>query len=97
MNGMNGGQTKCFREKFRLRRAAGMYWLLDIEQPGIPYERPVALNRTGAFICEMMENGAGAAEIAEAMSEAYGITVPEARDDLEQFVRQLDICDFLPE
>lgn len=89
--------TKRFREKYRLRRVAGMYWLLNVEQPGIPYEKPVALNQTGAMICGMLEEGAGAEEISRAMSASYGISVPEAREDLEQFVRQLDISDFMRE
>lgn len=94
---MNGDHTKSFREKYRLRKAAGMYWLLDIGQPGIPYESPVPLNRTGALICEMLEGGAGAGEIAEALSASYGISVSEAREDLEQFAGELGICDYLHE
>lgn len=89
--------TKHFREKYRLRRVADMYWLINVEQPGIPYEMPIALNQTGAMICEMLENGAGAEEISKAMSASYGIPVPEARIDLEQFVKQLGICDFMLE
>lgn len=89
--------TKSFRQKFRLRKVAGMYWLLNVEQPGIPYEKPVALNRTGAMICGMLEDGAGAEEIAEAMSVSYGISVSEARVDLEQFMGQLGISDFMHE
>lgn len=74
-----------------------MYWLLNVEQPGIPYEKPVALNQTGAMICGMLEDGAGAEEIAEAMHASYGISAEAARADLEQFVRQLGICDLMPE
>lgn len=81
-----------FREKYRLRRVAGMYWLINVEQPGLPYEKPIALNQTGAMICGMLEEGAGAEEIAEAMSVSYGISVPAARDDIKQFVEQLGIC-----
>ena len=35
-------------ERYQIRQAAGMYWLLDMEQPGIPYRQPVLLNETGA-------------------------------------------------
>lgn len=84
-------QTKCFREKYRLRRVADMYWLINVEQPGIPYEQPIALNRTGAMICGMLEDGAETGEIAEAMHTTYGISVQAAMADLEQFVKQLGI------
>lgn len=90
-------KTKSFRDKYRLRRVADMYWLLDVGQPGIPYEKPVALNQPGAMICGMLEDGAGAEEIAEAMSASYGISASEARADLEQFARQLGISEFIPE
>lgn len=96
MDNMICGHTKkfwkSFREKYRLRRVAGMYWLINVEQPGLPYEKPIALNQTGAMICGMLEEGAGAEEIAEAMSASYGISVPAARDDIKQFVEQLGIC-----
>lgn len=97
MNDTSCDHTKGFREKYRLRRVAGMYWLINIEQPGIPYEKPIALNQTGAKICGMLEDGAGAEEIAKEMSASYGISISEARDDLEQFVRQLGIYDFVSE
>lgn len=97
MENMVCDHAKGFREKYRLRRVAGMYWLIDIEQPGIPYEMPIALNQTGAMICGMLEDGAGAEEISQAMSASYGISVTEARVDLEQFVKQLGICDFMLE
>ena len=90
-------QTKSFRDKYRLRRVAGMYWLLDIEQPGIPYKKPVALNGPGAMICGMLEEGAGAEEIAETMSASYGISTESARADLEQFLKQLGISGFMLE
>lgn len=89
--------TKCFREKYRIRRVADMYWLINVGQPGIPYEKPVALNQTGAMICGMLEDGAGAEEISEAMSASYGVSVSEARVDLEQFAEQLGISDFMRE
>lgn len=84
-------------EKYRLRKVAGMYWLINVEQPGVPYEKPIALNETGAMIYGMLEDGAGAEKIAEAMSVSYGISVSEARADLEQFMGQLGISDFMCE
>ncbi len=97
MDNMICNQTKRFREKYRLRRVADMYWLLDVEQPGMPYEKPVALNQPGGMICGMLEDGAGTEEIARAMHISYGIPLETARADLEQFVKQLGICDLMLE
>lgn len=92
MEGMSGSLPERFRKKYRLRRVADMYWLLDIEQPGVPYRQPIALNHTGAMICGLLENGAGAEEVAEAMQASYGISAEAARADLEQFLKQLAGC-----
>ena len=37
-------------DRFVLRKAGGLYWLLDTEQEGPEYKRPVAINAVGADI-----------------------------------------------
>ena len=44
---------------YQLRYAAGIYWLLDMSQPGYPYRKPLPLNEMGASIWRMMEKGWG--------------------------------------
>lgn len=82
-----------FREKYRLRQVADMYWLINVKQPGVPYEQPIALNEAGAAICRMLEKGADTAQIAEALSAAYEISIETAQEDVEQFLEQLKGCD----
>lgn len=35
---------------YQLRHAAGRYWLLDMQQEGLDYRKPVVLNECAAFI-----------------------------------------------
>ena len=39
----------------QLRKAAGIYWLLHMDQAGPAYKHPVPLNESGARIWQMLE------------------------------------------
>lgn len=92
-----GSAKTGFQKKYRLRQVADMYWLIDVTQAGVPYEPPVALNEAGARICRMLGEGADTGQIVEAMSAAYEISAEEAREDVKQFMEQLEGCAFASE
>lgn len=75
--------------RYRLRQAAGMYFLIDCEQTGLPYRRPMTLNEVGARIWELLSEGRGKQEIAEILSEEYEVDLSTVQEDVEQFCRQL--------
>lgn len=75
--------------RYRLRQAAGMYFLIDCEQNGLPYRRPMTLNEVGARIWELLSEGRGKQEIAEILSEEYEVDLSTVQEDVEQFCRQL--------
>lgn len=75
--------------KYQLRYAAGIYWLLDMNQPGIPYQKPLPLNETGAFIWQMLEKGNTQEEIADCLSKKYGMNRKMSLEDVRTFVGQL--------
>lgn len=72
-----------------LRYAAGAYWLLDMEQKGLDYHRPVMLNECGACIWKRYNAGDTEPEIAEWMKNEYGISPEQARDDVSSFMEQM--------
>lgn len=74
---------------YQLRHAAGMYWLLDMEQEGFPYRRPLPMNEAGAHIWKMMEQGLGQDEIAEVLSAEYDVERGTALRDAAEFQAQL--------
>ena len=75
---------------YQLRYAAGLYWLLDMEQSGVPYHRPLALNEVGADIWKLLEQGGEAEEIAEKLSAEYQVSPEAIREDIAQFRQQLE-------
>lgn len=79
-------------QRYQLRYAAGLYWLLDMEQPGVPYISPVPMNEIGAGIWRMIESGMGQEEIGRKLSEKYEISSEQAQRaqrDIDDFIKQL--------
>mgnify|MGYP002573338553 FL=1 len=76
-------------ERYQIRQAAGMYWLLDMEQSGIPYRQPVLLNETGAAFWKLLAQGKPEDEVASVIASEYGVSREEIRQDVEQFLQKL--------
>lgn len=81
-------QTKVFG-RYGLRQAAGLYWLLDMEQEGMPYKSPLPLNQMGAAIFQMMGQGMELGQMADAVSREYQVEQQTALQDIIQFKKQL--------
>lgn len=84
--------TKVLKNSFlryQLRYAAGQYYLLDMEQPGVPYQRPMELNEIGAKIWQFMAEGRSANNIAEILSNEYEMPIEDIEEDVLQFQKRL--------
>lgn len=75
--------------RYQLRHAAGLYWLLDMEQDGPEYRRPLPLNEAGAEIWRSLADGMEVDAVADMLCRKYGAGEEEARADVRQFYRQL--------
>ena len=82
-------KCKNLQRKYQLRHAAGLYWLIDIGQSGVPYISPVPLNGSGARIWELIESGTPMADICEQLSIAYKLPLLQAQRDVSDFIDQL--------
>ena len=67
---MESGQRAGMR--YQLRRAAGRYWLLDMEQEGVPYRRPLCMNEMGAAVWELLVRGLDREGIVEELCRGQG-------------------------
>ena len=83
-------QGNMFQGRYQLRNAAGLYWLLDMEQPGVPYRKPLPMNETGAMLWSMVANGMSRSKISEYLCETFGIPEEEAQNDVQEFFKQLE-------
>lgn len=77
------------QSRYQLRYAAGAYWLLDMEQPGMPYKKPMMLNECGAYIWQQMDRAETLSSIAAKLHERYEVPEDVACGDVEQFMLQL--------
>ena len=59
-------------DRFELRRVAGLYWLVDLEQKGSTYHETMKLNDDGARIWKLMIEGKSYEEITEILSRESG-------------------------
>lgn len=75
--------------RYQMRHVAGIYWLLDMSQPGYPYKKPVPLNEQGARIWEMTGRGMDIGEISAELGEWYGVSPDEIKSDIREFYEQL--------
>lgn len=75
--------------RYQLRYAAGLYWLIDMEQSGDSYNSPVPLNEGGAEIWRMFESKMSEDEICGRLCEEYDISLEQAKEDVHDFVAQL--------
>ena len=77
------------KERYQLRRAAGKFWLLDMEQEMGKYRAPIAMNETGAMILQGFWETGKEEDAAKALSETYEIDLEEALADVREFLQQL--------
>lgn len=76
-------------ERYMLRQAAGLYWLLDMEQDGMIYHSPLPLNEMGAFIFQLMKQGMEKEQMADTVSSKYQVEKEAALQDIIKFGKQL--------
>ena len=74
---------------YQIRKAAGQYWLLDMEQSGVNRLEYVILNESGAYIWELYERLQSETDVAIEMHKEFGLPEEEALADVRQFLKQL--------
>ncbi len=78
-------------QKYTLRYAAGIYWLIEIDQRKPNYVQPLPMNETGALIWKWMKAGYTPKDITKMLHNQYKITCEEANKDVRGFLEQLSI------
>ena len=76
-------------EGYQLREAAGEYWLLNMNQKGVPYQGPLSINSVGAEIWNYLQTGETIAGIVEKISRKYDMAKNEIQEDVLAFCNQL--------
>ena len=83
-------------KRFRLRKVAGLYWLIDTEQEIGVYKEPLTMNDTGAEIFELMEQGMNNLQIAEILVGRYSSKPEDVLSDIVGFEMHLKDFGYKP-
>lgn len=75
---------------YKIRKAAGSYWLLDMKQAGKDYKEPIELNESGAEIWELVSRGLDVSEVAKCLAEQYEMEPEIVEKDVWQFLAGLE-------
>lgn len=89
LNDCSQSKGDKIEQKYQLRYAAGLYWLLDMQQSGDSYIHPVPLNEGGAQLWKLFARGMSEAEVCKWLSEAYDLPPEQAQEDVRDFIAQL--------
>lgn len=84
--------------RYQLRYAAGMYFLLDMEQSRDTYKRPLQMNSTGALIIEKLLEGLSKEEVVDCLYEEYreeAVNDSEPSDLPDRESLMEDVCYFI--
>ena len=76
-------------KRYQLRHVAGQFYLLDMQQPGVPYKRPMELNEIGAEIWQMMTEGCTLEQVVGKLAEEYDAGEEDIRQDVSAFQKSL--------
>ncbi len=76
--------------QYVLRKAAGLYWLVDICQEGEPCRMPLSMNEVGADIYCRLAKGMDKEHIADELSVEYKTGREEIMADIIGFISQLE-------
>ena len=82
---------------YQLRAAAGEYWLLNMEQKGVPYQSPLSINSVGAELWKQLQAGKSTESIVTELSEQYEISKENIQEDVLAFLDQLKTLGILIE
>lgn len=76
-------------DRYQVRYAAGQYWLIDMQQSGRQYVRPVIINELGAAVWDGMKAGNTIEQISQILSKEFKVAAEEIQTDILEFIRQL--------
>ena len=75
-------------EDFILRKVADSYVVVPVNKMTLDFNGIINLNETGAFLFEILQNGATAEELKEKLLAEYEVSPEIAERDIEIFINK---------
>ena len=76
-------------EDFILRKVADSYVVVPVNKMTLDFNGIINLNETGAFLFEILQNGATAEELKEKLLAEYEVSPEIAERDIEIFINKV--------
>ena len=76
-------------EDFILRKVADSYVVVPVNKKTLDFNGIINLNETGAFLFEILQNGATPEELKEKLLAEYEVSPEIAEKDIEIFINKV--------
>lgn len=83
------------KEDFLLRKVADSYVVVPINSMSLDFNGIITLNETGAFLFELLQNGAEKQDLLDRMLDEYEVAPEKADADIENFLQKVKDADIL--
>lgn len=83
------------KEDFLLRKVADSYVVVPVNKMNLDFNGIINLNETGAFLFELLQNGADREELISKLLSEYEVTKEKATADVDIFINKVKEADIL--
>lgn len=83
------------KSDFILRKVADSYVVVPVGKLTLDFNGIINLNETGAFLFELLQNGAEREDLIEKMLEEYEVSPEKAASDIDIFIQKVKEADVL--
>lgn len=83
------------KEDFILRKVADSYVVVPVNILTLDFNGIINLNESGAFLFELLQNGAEREELVNRLLEEYDVTRDRAEADIDSFIKKARDADIL--
>ncbi len=83
------------KEDFILRKVADSYVVVPVNNMSLDFNGIINLNETGAFLFELLQNGADREELISKLLDKYEVTEQKAEKDIDLFIEKVKGADIL--
>lgn len=83
------------KDDFILRKVADTYVVVPVNSMTLDFNGIINLNETGAFLFELLQNGATKDELLISLLEEYDVSEQKASSDIDIFIEKVKEADIL--
>lgn len=83
------------KDDFILRKVADAYVVVPVNSMTLDFNGIINLNETGAFLFELLQNGATKDELLIRLLEEYDVSKQKASSDIDIFIEKVKEADIL--